>query len=259
MQCPLKFRYQVVDGRRQPPTEATVKGTVVHQVLDNLFELPPNQRTLENSKQLLPKAWGMVLETDSQAAELFTDPDRRIAAVDDTEDLVANYFSLEVPENLRPRGREHFIDVRLPSGVLLRGIVDRIDESAEGSLRVIDYKTGRAPNPRFVDDALFQMRFYALMLEKSWRLPARLQLLYLRSLQVLTLDPEARDIEAFEQQVNDLWERIKQDARSGDFSPRQSKLCGWCPFQQDCPVFGGTVSPAPASGLEKLLTVEKAS
>ena len=33
-QCPLKFRYSVVDGLRQPPTEATVKGTVVHKVLE---------------------------------------------------------------------------------------------------------------------------------------------------------------------------------------------------------------------------------
>ena len=50
---------------------------------------------------------------------------------------------------------------------MLRGFVDRLDSRADGALRVVDYKTGRAPSPGFEQKAMFQMRFYALVL---WQL-----------------------------------------------------------------------------------------
>lgn len=259
LQCPLKFRYSVVDGIRQPPTEATVKGTVVHKVLEDLFAAPNDARTPSNAVSMLPQAWDYVLERDSLAADLFVQQEKKNAAFADTETLVNNYFGLEKPENLNPKGLEKFVDARLPSGVLLRGIIDRIDQAPNGALRVIDYKTGKAPSPRFMNDALYQMRFYALLLREAWRLPARLQLLYLRTSDVLTLDPLARDIDAFEIEVNHLWEKISGDAQREQFHPRTSRLCDWCAYQADCPAFGGTVKPIPAEGLEKLLQVKQAS
>ena len=33
--------------------------------------------------------------------------------------------------------------------------------------------------------------------------------------------------------------------RSGDWRPRQSRLCDWCSYQALCPVFGGTPPPLP--------------
>lgn len=257
LQCPLKFRFQVVDSLPQPPSEAAVKGTVVHEVLEHLFDLPREIRDEAHAQQLLPAAWEKTLNRDEMAAELFEDADRLDIAKADTEELVDSYFRLERPKNLQPRARERFIDVRLSNGILLRGIVDRIDEAADGAIRVIDYKTGRAPSPRFTGDALFQMRFYALMLRESWRLPARMQLLYLRSGQVLTLDPEYRDIERFEGEVGDIWERIKSDALADAFRPKRSKLCDWCAFQELCPAFGGQQPTLPEEGRARLLAIQQ--
>src|SRR5450756_3227373 len=62
----------------------------------------------------------------------------------------------------------------------LRGIVDRVDVAPDGAIRVVDYKTGRSPKPGFESGALFQMRFYALVLSRlRGRVPAMLQLVYL--------------------------------------------------------------------------------
>lgn len=254
-QCPLKFRYSVVDGLRQPPTEATVKGTVVHKVLEDLFTLPAAERTPAAAQDMLPKAWEYVLERDEAAQILFENPGAATKGRHDTATLLGNYFRMERPTNLNPRGREQFVDARLSSGVLLRGIIDRIDEAPDGALRVIDYKTGRTPSPRFMEDALFQMRFYALLLRQAWRIPRRTQLLYLRGEDVLTLDPDPRSIDEFEGSVNALWDRIEGDAHREKFAPRTSKLCGWCAFQKDCPAFGGKISVPPADGLERLLAV----
>lgn len=258
MQCPLKFRYAVVDGISQPPTEATVKGNVVHEALENLFGIPGKKRTVTHAISLLPAAWATILDRDPQAAELFAKPERMNAALADTEALMTNYFSLERPQNLSPKGLEKFVDARLDSGVLLRGIIDRIDQAPDGALRVIDYKTGKTPSPRFMNDALYQMRFYALLLRNAWKLPRRMQLLYLRTADVLTLDPQDRDIDTFEAEVNQLWDRISHDANREQFDPRTSRLCDWCAFRDNCPEFGGSVLPIPEAGLERLLKVKQA-
>ena len=257
MQCPLKFRYQVVDRMSEPPTEATVKGTVVHQALEDLFTLPATLRTERHAQELLPEAWKKTFAGNPEAEELFSDELLLERARLDTEELLQSYFLLEHPENLAPRATERFVDSRLDSGILLRGIIDRIDEAPDGELRVIDYKTGRAPSPRFTNEALFQMRFYALLLQQTWRLPKRLQLLYLRSVQTLTLDPDAKDIARFKLDIEDLWRKIQSDALEGSFRTQKSRLCDWCAFQHICPAFGGVSPELPEEGRERLLSVQQ--
>lgn len=257
MQCPLKFRYFVVDALPQPPSVPAIKGTVVHDALERLFDLPPADRTAKAAVSLLPEAWETALKKQPEAQALFADPRDWQEAQSDCESLVEGYFRVERPQYLQPQAREEFVDARLPSGVLLRGIIDRLDEAPNGALRVVDYKTGKAPQERYIDDALFQMKFYALLLQQTRRLPARLQLLYLRSGQVLTLDPDPRDIEAFENQVDSLWGKIKADAEAADFAPRKSPLCPWCSFQSLCPAFGGQQPKVPAQGVERLLEIQQ--
>ena len=127
-----------------------------------------------------------------------------------------------------------------------------------GSVRVVDYKTGKSPSPRFQDEALFQMRFYGLVL---WRLrgraPARLQLLYLRDGRTLTHDPCLGELQATEERVERLWAEIARCASTGDFRPRRTPLCGWCAFQAQCPFFGGTTPQIPDDGVTRLLSARR--
>lgn len=256
LQCPYKFRLSHVDRIPQPPSEAMVKGTVVHQALEDLFDQPRDQRTLQGALELLPNAWEVTLKKKDYVGDLFDDEDALAAAKADTEGLLANYFRLEKPGNLEPKRTEQFLDLQLDSGIRVRGIADRIDQAPDGALRVVDYKTGKAPQPRFMNEALYQMRFYAMMLRHTWQLPRRLQLLYLRSVDVLTLDPNPQDIDRFEQDVENLWARIERDAKAARFETRTSRLCDWCAYQQICPAFGGEPTAPPTEGLEKLLTIK---
>ncbi|MGM9213095.1 RecB family exonuclease, partial [Campylobacter jejuni] len=72
----------------------------------------------------------------------------------------------------------------------LRGYVDRLDVAPTGELRVVDYKTGRSPSQLFEAKALFQMKFYALVL---WRtrgvVPRMLQLVYLGNSELVRYEP----------------------------------------------------------------------
>lgn len=44
MQCPLLFRYRVVDRLPEPPSSAAARGTLVHAVLERLYDAPLGDR-----------------------------------------------------------------------------------------------------------------------------------------------------------------------------------------------------------------------
>ena len=131
-------------------------------------------------------------------------------------------------------------------GLTLRGYVDRLDVAPGGQIRVVDYKTGRSPSELFEGKALFQMKFYALVI---WRtrgvLPLVLQLVYLGNSQFLRYQPDEADLRALERKLKALWAAIERAARTGDWRPRKSRLCSWCDHRALCPAWGGTPPPLP--------------
>ena len=58
------------------------------------------------------------------------------------------YFTLEDPPRLEPAERELCVEAVLPSGLRLRGYIDRLDVAPAGEMRIVDYKTGSAPASR---------------------------------------------------------------------------------------------------------------
>lgn len=252
--CPLQYRLHVVDRIQEPPTRATALGTLVHSVLEHLFDLDAAQRTPEAAFALLDDHWTRTLRDNPQVLDLFSDRADTDSWLSSARNVVTSYFAIENPQWLSPAAREELIDAITPDGIRLRGFIDRIDATPSGALRVVDYKTGKAPSPRFQDEALFQMRFYALLLSLTSRLPARTQLLYLKAGRVLTFDPTPDDIDRFSDQITGLWERIEADARRGSFEPRRNPLCNWCGVQSMCPLFDGQTPAPPEGGFEWLLS-----
>ena len=139
------------------------------------------------------------------------------------------------------------MEVTHPDGLLLRGYVDRLDVAPTGALRVVDYKTGSVPREAFEAKALFQMKFYALVL---WRtrgvVAAQLKLMYLGDGDVLTYAPDEAELLRFERTLLAIWAAIERAVATADFRPNKSRLCGWCDHQALCPAFGGTPPPFPA-------------
>ncbi|MDT7649213.1 MAG: putative RecB family exonuclease, partial [Pseudonocardiales bacterium] len=65
----------------------------------------------------------------------------------DATAAVDGYFTLEDPRRLEPAERESYVETTLDSGLRLRGYIDRLDVARTGEIRVVDYKTGKAPPP----------------------------------------------------------------------------------------------------------------
>ncbi|MCD0450107.1 RecB family exonuclease [Actinocorallia sp. API 0066] len=248
MTCPLLYRFRVIDRIEERPSPAAVRGTLVHAVLERLFDLPAGERTVAAARAMLEPQWAELVAREPELASLFEGaadgaPQEWLARA---YELVDSYFGLEDPRRLEPADRELFVETVLESGLKLRGYIDRVDVAPTGEIRIVDYKTGSAPRADFEARALFQMRFYALVLWRSrGRVPALLQLMYLGNGEVLRYAPDEADLRATERKLEALWRAIARATESGEWRPRPGKLCDWCDHKVRCPEFGGVVPPLP--------------
>jgi putative RecB family exonuclease len=247
-QCPLLYRFRAIDRLPEALSTAQLRGSLVHAALEQLYGLPATQRGPETAQSLVEPAWEQLIAGEPElAGEL--DPERRAQLLEEARALLSGYYRLEDPTRFDPQSCEQRVEVELADGTLLRGFIDRIDVAATGELRVVDYKTGKAPPAaRALAEfkAMFQMKFYAVALLRSHGvLPARLRLIYLADGQVLDYTPDRDELLRFEKTLMAIWRAIQSAAQTGDFRPNPSRLCEWCAHQQHCPSFGGTPPPYP--------------
>ena len=75
MQCPLLYRFRVIDRLPSPPSAAAARGTLVHAVLERLFDLPAHERTPEAAAALVAPEWSALKESEPELAALVDDAD----------------------------------------------------------------------------------------------------------------------------------------------------------------------------------------
>ena len=246
MTCPLLYRFRVIDRLPEPPSPAAARGTLVHAVLERLFDEPAVGRTPAAARTLLGPQWERLLAAEPSLAGLFEAETERLTWLDEAAQMLDRYFTLEDPTRIEPTYREMSVRTLLDSGLTLRGYIDRLDVAPTGEIRIVDYKTGTAPRAEYEARALFQMKFYAVVL---WRthgtIPRLLQLIYLGNGEIIRYVPDEADLLATERKINALWLAIDRARSSGDGRPRQSRLCDWCSYHEFCPEFGGTPPPLP--------------
>lgn len=262
--CELLFRYRTIDRLPERPGAAAFKGTLIHSVLEQLFDLSPEQRSLERAAELLQPALEQHLIDEPEMAFAIdesldwpsgpTTPSSASidALLESARLLTASYFKLEEPHRLEPSEREHHVEVELASGLKIHGIVDRIERTPSGDVRISDYKTGKAPGDRWMDKYWFQMKFYALLLQKSEGVLAReLRLIFLGNTRLERKTPTESEMADFEIQITGLANKIREAVETGNFTPKPSKLCDWCAHQSLCPAKGGTLLPLPYTPTER--------
>ena len=238
LSCPLAFRFSSLDGLFDPPTQATVRGTMVHRALEHFYAdtaAPLDAERMNDSvDQMLNE-----FEHDDDVLFLGLEGVRFIQLGDECRKLAMNALRMEDPSMVNPIGLELRIEAEF-NGVTLRGIIDRLERDNDDRLVITDYKTGRAPGPSFEKKALAGVHFYALLCQREFAEDAtELRLMYVKSSQTLTTRPSSKTISFTEQRLTAVHRAISQACESGEFATRKSALCKFCTFSSWCPEFGG--------------------
>ena len=242
--CALAFRFSAIDRIPQPPTVATVRGTLVHSALEGLIGLDPVDRTRDAAQECLDRAIA-VLDDDPDWIELALDDAATSKFMAESAALVQRYFELEDPMTVEAVGLELPVAHRLFADdpdrpVVVRGIIDRLERDEQGRLVVTDYKTGRAPAEGYQQSRLTGVHIYAYLCEQvHGERPAKVRLLFLGSPAVVEAEPTDQSTRQIERKLTSIWSAIETACARDDFRPKQSRLCSWCAYQQWCPAFGG--------------------
>lgn len=244
--CALAFRFSAIDRLPEPPSVAALRGTLVHTVLEKLFwEHPQGNRDSSAALQILEREKHIFFEEDPEWQQLDLDEKQREAFAREAEALVLNYFKLEDPNSVNAIGMELMLEARIDS-MLLRGIIDRLDRLDDGSLVVVDYKTGRSPGTMDESAKLSGVHFYAYLCEEVLgERPTSVRLMYLKDPVTVSQVPSSQSIRAMAGRTTAVWSAVERACEREDFRPNPGRLCSWCPFHEYCPAQGGTLPPAP--------------
>lgn len=238
--CPQLFYFRAIERLPEPTSVYQARGTTAHLALQRLFDHPVSERTPDLLFDLFREAWTEIRGED-EFDGLFADVDEERAWGVQSLELLANYFAIEDPASFDPEDRELDMTEDL-DGIVIRGILDRIDRDHDDRLVITDYKTGKAPPERYALPAFFALKIYALLIRKrTGETPKEVRLLYLNGPTLYRLPIDDQQLDAMDIQLRALWAAIDRALSTERFPARPGKLCDWCSFQSICPAWAETV------------------
>ena len=234
--CPKQFKFANVDKLKEPTNEVQAKGTTVHQALEDLYDLPKEERTPENLYNLFRSAWTKV-RNDDEHVNLFQNVEEEKEWGVDALNLLSNYLTLENPEEIEPLEKERWVRGSIED-LNLRGILDRMDRDKDGNLIIIDYKSGKAPAAKYKEPRFFAMKLYALLIkDELGEMPKELKLIYLKNSTIHTMQVGEETLTNAKEEILEIWGNIKKAYKDNDFPAIKNTLCDWCYYKPICPEY----------------------
>jgi putative RecB family exonuclease len=231
-QCPLKFKYNKIDKLPDEPSSATLLGNFVHEILEEFYALPADDRNTNSIRLLAAQVWSNA------------DWENRIKGYVRTSDIrqfrwsawwcLENLFKIERPETINVQGIES--EVNGPIGTAtVKGFIDRF-ETTDSGVCVSDYKTGKTPKPEWLADKYLQLQIYASLLRDAGVANVtEIQLLYLKDGVNFKHHLVEDDFDKTIRYVQNSYDAIYEACETGNFPYRKSKLCNWCAYKSICP------------------------
>lgn len=246
--CPKQYYFNYLDPEIAPrkkeffkPRDYKTKGQAVHGALTLFYHLPKKKRTFDSLKDCLKKAWYSEIDMNKKPPLMedggFTslNHERRsyvesllmLKHFIDFEDIDPPLFYIptkdlknsfcDYQEMIKPINDEFSIS----------GKFDRIDKLADGTLRIIDFKTGKNNNSN-----KDQLIFYKLLAELNFKKPVKLvSFYYLHKGKIVDMDVLRKGTTKIK---NDIIAQISKINKEKDFKPKFSGLCHHCDFYEIC-------------------------
>lgn len=235
--CPRRFRHTYLD-RPPPPRGApwahTGIGAAVHAALKMVWDTAPSRRSAQSVLTDLRAMW---------PAAGFRDRAQSQRALRIVSEQLERYVDDHLDLSRQPRGIERTVGARY-GDLAISGRIDRVDEQEDGSLVVVDYKTGRSMPSEDEARSSMQLAVYAVAVERTFRARcARVELHHIPSghIAAATITPQTteRQMRRAAATADDI-DRAREAVATGThpdeaYPARVSPSCGHCDFWAHCP------------------------
>ncbi len=239
--CPRRYQYASIERIPQPASYATAKGRFAHFVFEQLFMLSPEARTIERAREFIPAAIETIL-TEDVRTDIALDDAMTQRLLRETEEIITTYFQMEDPTEVTSEG----VELRLGGivdGAPLFGILDRLDRDHDGSLTIVDYKTGGLPNRNYDSQTFANAELYAALCEAELgEKPAKIRLMYVARGESIERSVSDVVVKARSHSAANAWTKINRYYDDGDFPATPSvKACRFCSYKDLCRANGVAV------------------
>ena len=241
-QCGLKYFFSYIDNWREPPTAALAGGSITHDVVERLYRLPNDERTLPKAIEIL-REYGPKFLAQPEYKKFADD----LKMKHSVREAVENLFAVENPKELlvQPEHLEMELNVDI-NGVNFFGKVDRFTQ--DGVNRVTDYKTGKSPG-KFVDGKLAQPYLYALGYKTQHDIDVdEVELIFLNAKEVIRRPADWGLVTKVGEDLATMRSESELSISNSAWDAKVSKLCDYCAFQEVCPARNPD-APLPGSEL----------
>src|SRR3989344_3425844 len=235
-QCPRKYYYQYILRLPTKPSIHTLRGNVVHEVLEEFFDIDTASFNLENyqhelrkqSQSIFLKKWQayqkelrQFLPTSDQEKFFFSES---LLMVSNWLEQFLERIPTPTPTNIQQAFRE-LTPVReqqyISPTLSLQGYIDAIEQQGD-EVRIIDYKTNAYLN--ISEEQRLQLGIYSVLYhEKHGKLPNKVGIFFLRAKpKFIAVTQELLDHAVFE--INLVHEKT-QSIIITDYPIKTSPLC----------------------------------
>lgn len=247
--CPRSFKFRYIE--KLPEAFTTIEaymGTCVHETLE--WAYTQRQQGYESNIDMVMEqfrgSWNKEIASPLKVVK--EDKCKEDYYLQGKQFLVYYFQKIFPHDRSETLFLEHTFQVVLEIGerqVHYRGIIDRIARLPDGTLRIIDYKTGKVGHPL---DTL-QLPSYAMYIFQH-NIDPRVELCYedLKEQRTDTVLVTRKDIRHVKEQlVNEI--KTILNTPEDNFAARPSTLCLWCGYNTVCPsVYAPSSQIEPAPG-----------
>ena len=233
-QCPLRYRYRYLQGRKEAfRSIESYLGNAVHDVLEWLYE-QRNGDAVSNESTLLDRfdrSWSS--NRDASVAIIRLDENDETYLKLGREMLVRFFRDTFARDRSETIALEQRLTVRLSASVVFTGFADRVGRTEQGRLFVIDYKTSKSEGDGSEFSEGLQAPLYAAcVLGDHGENEALAGYHYLRH---GTTRWQQVDRDRAQGLLDRFLELATEAEAAGDFPARPGILCAWCGFNAQCP------------------------
>jgi len=208
-------------------------GTFVHEILEELYRLDSEQRTLPEARRIARELWENKFIEETSTVSIKDINDFRWRAWW----CIENVFEMENPPEVKIRGVEDQFSASI-NDVPLVGFIDRWTEEEDGSLTVTDYKSGKVSKPQYEGDKVFQIVLYAEMLERLNNIQVdNAEIMYVKFKERKRYDPTPQRRKTVLKLIDQTWDGVQTGCNTGVFATKTGPLCNWCAYKPICPAW----------------------
>lgn len=225
--CPLQYKYRYIVKIPVPPTAAGSFGTSIHATLERFY-----QEKIEGknpSKNDLIKMFDKVWLPVGYGTKEYEEKMKKRGIK-----MLTNFFTSVYNPKIIPKHLEQVFNIKLTPDLTIGGKIDRVDELAGGKIEIIDYKTGKRPPQKAINDSL-QMNVYALAATDKGIFNMRpekviLSFYFLDQGEKVSISRSVPELEEAKRKIIETAENIRRSS----FEPKVGTWCDFCDFRLIC-------------------------